>query len=70
MDGYVVDLHAVPPQVMDSERNPVPNSWVLRVRFPEVSSETPQGTIWHLAGPGTAEILVSGNIFIDVPILP
>jgi hypothetical protein len=58
---YQVKIGNEKPVVIDQQGNSVPQAKVHRIEFPRIRIDTPNGTIWEISGPATAEISVSGK---------
>lgn len=53
--------------VIDEHGNPVPNSYVHQISFPQTSIDTAHGKVWVISGPATAVVSVNGIYYADVP---
>jgi len=49
------------PVVIDANGDPVPNSHVHHVEFPNAPINTQNGDVWGITGPGQAYITVDGK---------
>ena len=54
-------------KVLDQNGQEVPDAWVIALRFPEISTDTAYGKVWHIAGPAVATIKVRGDLHFQIP---